>query len=188
MTATGVPPVNGTLGGRTSPALGDRLGPRRRRILDLLGETPGLNLDEVAQALGVQRTAAKHHLRLLERLGHVVRVHQGRHVMHFRAGMPPVEQEMFRLFRVPSVRRVAEALFLDGGRPREALAAELDVTPRTVRRAIRQLTRSGLARLERAPDGPRVFLHPRLRILIARQANPLPPPPPEGPATTDDTS
>ncbi|MHB1262008.1 MAG: helix-turn-helix domain-containing protein [Thermoplasmatota archaeon] len=174
MTVRGASNEKGPHDGRIGPMVG--IGPRRQAILDLLEHNPGLNLDEVAAALGVRRTAAKHHLRLLERDGLVVRVQQGRHVLHFRHGLPVVDQEIFRLFRVPSVRRVAEALYFDPACRREDLAATLDVTPRTIRRAIRHLSRAGLARSEEGPQGPLVLLHPRLRMLVARGAAPPPAP------------
>lgn len=177
MTVRGASNDKGPTDGRTGPTAG--IGPRRLAILELLDRHPGLNLDEVAASLGVRRTAAKHHLRLLERDALVVRVQQGRHVLHFRHGLPGVDQEIFRLFRVPSVRRVAEALYLDPTCRREDLAATLDVTPRTIRRAIRHLSRAGLARSEEGPQGPVVLLHPRLRMLVAR--GPVPPPVPPRP-------
>ncbi|HUR25215.1 MAG TPA: winged helix-turn-helix transcriptional regulator [Candidatus Thermoplasmatota archaeon] len=186
MTAKGALPANGTLRGTAERA--SVIGPKRQLILEILEDRPGLNLDEVAAALGVRRTAAKHHLRLLERGGYVVRLHQGRHVLHFRVGLPAIEQAMFRLFRIPSVRRVAEAVFLDDCKPRDALASQLDVTPRTVRRAIRQLAKAGLLRIERSPTSSRTLLHPRLRVLIARQAGPRLAMPQGSPVTREDLS
>jgi predicted transcriptional regulator len=181
MTVRGASQTNGASGGLAPGASAEsRLGPRRRRILETLRERPGLNLDEVALAIGTARTAAKYHLRSLELLGLVSRVRQGRHLLHFPSETPALERTMLCLVRVPSVRALAEALFVNPGHPRDRLAEDLDVNVRTVRRAVRQLTRSGLARVQAFPDGQHVVLHPRLRVLLARQAGPPAPAPAPG--------
>lgn len=156
--------------GPTKPAV--PLGPRQERVLALLDQYPGLNIDELAGALGVQRTAAKHHVQALERRGMLVRVRQGRHLLHFPADLPPVERLVFTVFRVPSVRRVAEEVFLDPSVSREALAERLEVTPRTVRRALGLLLRQGLMQVHQSSGQRTLHLHPQLRVLLARQPSP----------------
>ena len=163
MTVQAPPRTNGTLGHRAP-----ELGPRKRRVLAILEAYPGLNLDEVALALGVQRTAAKHHLVYLEKAGLVTRVRFGRHRLHFPQSLPASERTMFCLFRVPSLHRLAQALLADPALDGSRLAAQLQVSPRTIRRAVRLLTRNGLVRVQAGAGGPVATLHPRLRVLLAR--------------------
>lgn len=169
MNAQAPPRPNGTLGRHD---LG--LGPRKRRVLEILEAYPGLNLDEVALALGVQRTAAKHHLLYLEKLGLVTRVRWGRHRLHFPKSLPASERILFCLFRVPSLHRLTQALMVDPSLDGARLATQLQVSPRTIRRAVRLLTRNGLVRVHAGAGGPVATLHPRLRILLARDVGGLP--------------
>lgn len=137
--------------------------------MEILETYPGLNLDEVALAISVQRTAAKHHLRALERMGEVHRLRWGRHTLHFPRSLPASDRILFCLFRVPSLLGVALELAAEPRLDRRALAAKLQVTPRTIRRALRLLERHGLVRIEPAREGPVATLHPRLRVLLARE-------------------
>ena len=165
MTLQAPPRPNGTLDHQDAG-----LGPRKRRVLEVLEAYPGLNLDEVALALGVRRTAAKHHLLYLEKVGLVARLRWGRHRLHFTQTVPPSERIVFCLVRVPSLLGLARELMLDPALDGARLAGQLQVSPRTVRRGLRLLTRNGLARVQPGPHGPVATLHPRLRVLLAREA------------------
>jgi predicted ArsR family transcriptional regulator len=152
---------------RTHDAFPYGLGPRKDRILDLLDDVPGLNIDELADALQVRRTAAKHHVRGLERAGALVRLRQGRNILHFRADTPAIDRTLFCLLRIPSVQGVCASLLRDPWKTPADLAQDLEVAPRTIRRALHRLKRAGAVRGEPAPDGRRALhLHPRLRILL----------------------
>lgn len=117
---------------------------KRRRLLEVLDRHPGLNIDELAQALGVRRTAAIHHLRRLEKQATIVRVRQGRHVLHFLGALPPARRNAICLARVPSIRRIVEDLAQNPVYSQEGIAARVGVSRRTVRRAIHRLAQGGL--------------------------------------------
>jgi DNA-binding transcriptional ArsR family regulator len=159
-----VAPRNGALEHLAS----QRFGPKAQAIVRMLHERPGLNIDELAVLLGVRRTAANHHVRTLERAGLVVRMRQSRHQLHFAGDTNGFERTMLCALRVPSVQDVAQKLF-EGAPPSSSdLAAALDVSARTARRALRLLGNLGLLRIE-SPGGRRVaHLHPALRLVLAR--------------------
>lgn len=147
-----------------------KFGPKAQQIIHLLHATPGLNIDELASSLGIRRTAANHHVRILERAGAIVRVRQARHQLHFAGDTTPFERDTLCAMRVPSVKDVASLLFQGHPPSSAALAAELGITTRTARRALRLLSSRGLLRIEGFGMGRRLgHLHPRLRILLARQ-------------------
>jgi DNA-binding transcriptional ArsR family regulator len=162
--SSGSPAINGALA----------LGQRPRQILDALALVSGLNIDEIAAVLGVRRTAANHHVRTLARRGLVVRVRQGRHLLHFLQGESPSMRQAITTLRIPSVFALAQDLFhhpQDSGATR---ALRLDVSERQVRRALRVLQRHELVRLDpqegRTP--PLAHLHPDVRlVLVRRQAS-----------------
>lgn len=144
-----------------------------KKLLAALQERPGLNIDELAQALGVRRTAAKHHLRRLERDHVVVRIRQGRHVLHFPSSMNPTQRTAFTVLRVPSIRAVLLDLFSNASHSKAHIAQRLRVSTRTVRRALRKLEQQGLARVQLPLGGGAdlVHLHPEMRIALARSTH-----------------
>jgi DNA-binding MarR family transcriptional regulator len=138
---------------------------KRRRLLEILDRQPGLNIDELAKSLGVRRTAAIHHLRRLEKQTTIVRVRQGRHVLHFLGSLPPARRAAICLARVPSVRRIVEDLAVNPVYSQEAVAARVGVSRRTVRRAIRRLLQGRLIDIAESEDrrAPAVRLSAELR-------------------------
>ena len=147
---------------------------QQQRLVDVLGDSPGLNIDELSARLGLRRTAINYHVRTLLRCGAVVRLRQGRHALHFLSGTPAVQRTAFCLLRIPGVL----AFCLDAfDHPRDAWSARaerLDFSRRHVRRVLHLLERNGLAKAE--PGSRReatVQLHPDLRVLIVRSIGPL---------------
>ncbi|HEX2066154.1 MAG TPA: winged helix-turn-helix transcriptional regulator [Candidatus Thermoplasmatota archaeon] len=142
----------------------------RRAMYHFIVEHPGLNLQELADAVGIQRTAALYHVRRMVREAVVVTQRHGPHLLHFPSAMPREQRTALSLLRVPSVRAVALALHHDPGLSHGALAAKLDTTVRTVRRAMRTLQSNGLLRIEEASQGSGriAHLHPELRLLLVR--------------------
>ncbi len=166
-------PRNGAL----ERLVSQRFGPKAQQVVRILHVRPGLNIEELAAELGVRRTAANHHVRLLERAGIVVRVRQARHQLHFAGDTTPLEREILCLLRIESVLDVARAL-LDGLPPSgDHLGPRLGITGRTARRALRMLNSRGLMRVEQAEAGKQAHLHPLLRIVLARATDPAEPAP-----------
>lgn len=176
--ADGIPlPRNGML----ERLAGQRFGPKARQVILLLHQNPGLNIDELAASMGVRRTAANHHVRILERAGLVVRLRQARHQLHFTSDTTSFERAMLRALRVASVQDVARLLFHGTAPSTSALADALNVTPRTTRRALRLLSNQGLLRIEHQGDRKVAHLHPHLRLVLARAPVAGDGPPQEGP-------
>lgn len=158
-------PRNGAL----ERLVSQRFGPKAQSIIQILHLRPGLNIEELARALGVQRTAANHHVRILEREGILVRVRQARHQLHFAGDTTPLEREVLCLLRIASVQRVVRALFEGQPPTGDTLGPALGLTGRTARRALRLLNSRGLLRVENGADGARrAHLHPTIRLLLAR--------------------
>lgn len=141
----------------------------RKRLMEIIKERPGLNVQELADAAGLERDTARHHIDRLVDAGYVVTNRQGRHRLHFPAHMDEDLREPLSLLRIPSVRAVVEELYR---RPEDIsendLAERLDLTDRTVRRAVRSLEDRDLLYLEQDGDTRKAHLHPTLRLVLAR--------------------
>jgi DNA-binding MarR family transcriptional regulator len=158
----------------------------KRAVQRFIVEHPGLNLQELADAVGINRTAVIYHVRRMVRAGTVVTLRQGPHVLHFPSTMPKEQQGALSLLRIASVRAVAQELHHDPNLSCPRIAGRLHTTVRTVRRALRALTDRGLLRVEEGPASGRdriAHLHPQLRLLLARwrpEATLAPRPAPRG--------
>ncbi|HUR64079.1 MAG TPA: winged helix-turn-helix transcriptional regulator [Candidatus Thermoplasmatota archaeon] len=141
-----------------------------RRLLALVQETPGQNIQELSAAAGVTRTAANYHVRRLIKAGYLVPLRQGPHLLHFPTDIPPNQRIALGLLRIPSIRAIVLGCYRDAHASWRDLAARLHVTPRTVRRGIHVLRRHGLMQLVREGEAKAVavHLHPDLRHAVAR--------------------
>jgi predicted transcriptional regulator len=140
-----------------------------RQILEILQETPGLNILELAERLGIRRTAVKHHIRRLERDRMIGKVRQGRHVLHFPASFDRRKRAAICLLRVDSVRMVAEEAFRTPVLSWRELEGRTGLSHRTVRRAVRELETNELLVVERdmRKGSHRLHLHPEMRLVLA---------------------
>lgn len=166
------PPPGATLRGMMA------LSRQAQRVVGIIRSAPGLNIDEVAAHLGLRRTAANHHLRVLLRSGLVVRVRQGRHALHFPVETPPAQRRAICLLRVPGMHALARDLFENPVDTCAARALRIGVTDRHVRRGLSAFVRQDLVRIEGggARHASLVHLHPDLRLLLVRWTPPAPPP------------
>jgi DNA-binding MarR family transcriptional regulator len=151
--------------------------PRHAALLSILYKRPGLNIRELAEMLSVTRTAAKYHLRRLERSNLVVKVRRGHHQLFFPFDMSERRRDAIVLLRIGAVRLVAQELF---EHPREdwtQIGERVQISTRQVRRIVRQLRKARL--IEVAPGGGisahNVHMHPELRLLLAHAAGRLNP-------------
>lgn len=162
--------AGGAVPGTLLPGHPKRLGHQPSRVLDLLGRSPGLNIDELSAHLGLRRTAINHHLRILLRIGAVVRIRQGRHALHFRMETPAEERMALSLLRIPGVLAFSLDAFARPEGDCAARAMRLGISPRHARRALRLLERNGMARTDPRVRGttPVVHLHPQMRVVLAR--------------------
>lgn len=156
--------------------------PAQERILQVVTERPGVCVQDLAEALGLTRTAALHHIRRLTRDRLVSSVRQGRRVLHF---LPATQQpqSLLGLLQVHTARQVVERLLKDPGTSWRQLASQLGVTPRAVRWHIRRLEREGALRVQPSFLGPGhlVVLRPDLRALLGLDAREPPPRQPDPP-------
>lgn len=151
--------------------------PRHAALITILNRRPGLNINELAQSLSVTRTAAKYHLRRLERENLVVKIRRGHHQLFFPANMSERRRSAIVLLRIGAVRLVAQELF---ARPRDdwvQIADRIQLSTRQVRRIVRQLKRERLIELAPGQGTSRhiVHMHPELRLLIAHSKDRLAP-------------
>lgn len=136
---------------------------RQRELRDYLHANPGKDINELAAALGVRRTAANFHARRLIRRGQVVTLRRGRHLLHFPAEMAAAERELIALIRRQSIQAVVHAVRADPSTLWKEVSRRTGYSSRSVRRAVSALTRGGLMALKRAASHPRfVSLDPRL--------------------------
>lgn len=142
---------------------------QQQRVLSVLTDRPGLNIDELSASLGLRRTAINHHVRVLLRSGLVVRLRQGRHALHFTSGTSPCQRAAFCALRIPGVSALCRDAF---DHPCDALSSRserLGLSRRHVRRAFKMLVKQGLATSKPGLDhAVTIHLHPDLRILIVR--------------------
>lgn len=144
--------------------------PNYRLVLQCILENPARNLQELADAVGIRRTAVGYHVRRMVRAGLVVTQRQRRNILHFHVSMPRAHRTALALLRVESIRRVVLELYRDPHVQWPELAERLETTVRTVQRAIRALQGEQLLEIEKAGDPPlqTVHFHPLLRVVIAR--------------------
>lgn len=141
----------------------------RDRIHALIGEKPGLNIQEIADATGIQRTAVNHHIRHMARTGDVVKRRQGLNVLHFPPTIPPMQVRALSCLRVPSILLVVEQIYHQPSVTWNDIAHRYDLNERTVRRAVQTLEDEHLLRVERRGRGKQVcHLHPEMRMVLVR--------------------
>jgi len=155
--------------------------PAQARVLHVLGERPGASVQDLAEDLGITRTATLHHIRCLMREGLVCSLRQGRRRLHYLAAtqQPPT---LLGLLHAHTARLVVESLASDPGTSWRRLARQLGITPRAVRWHIRKLEAESALRVQPSLFGPGhiTVLSPGLRAALGLNA-PLALPP-GGPA------
>lgn len=157
-----------------APRLPAGLTPRQATLLAAVRAEPALNIREIAQRLGVRRTAANHHVTALARKGLLATLRQGRHLLHFPAAMPLPERRCLAALRIASVRATVAASVPRGGLSVEELAAAAGLKARTARGTVRFLRQHGLVHVEKVPGlrAPRVHLDQGTRVTWARWFDP----------------
>jgi len=148
--------------------------PSQRRLVAYLEGEPGRSIQEIADHLGVTRTAAVYHVRRLERRGLIVALEQGNRRLHFPAqDATPIQRSLLGLLRLRTARCVAEALHSDPTVGWRELARRLRLAPHTIRWHVARLEEHGLLRVS-AESGRKHYasLHPDMAAAL--RANRLP--------------
>jgi predicted transcriptional regulator len=141
--------------------------PNRRRILLHIQAHPGSCLQEIADSIGLTRTALAHHLRALERDALVARNQQGRRVLMFPSSITrPAHRSVLGVLRQASARAVLEALYANPTESYRKVAMRLGVAPHTLRWHVQRLQEHGIIhvlRHGRTGTGHTLHFHPSVR-------------------------
>lgn len=139
----------------------------RDRLMEFLRERPGCCLQEIADHLGIARTSAVHHVRVLRRERQVVVQRKGRRALHFPTAVDDrVHRTILAAWRLDTARAILEHLHEDPRTSWRAIARSIGVTPRAVRWHLQRMQQEGLLRIRRTPDGGHeAVLHPQVRLL-----------------------
>jgi predicted transcriptional regulator len=145
--------------------------PNRQRILDFIKANPGCSRQDIADAVGLTRTAVAHHFQTLRRADLAGCQRQGRRLLHFPVLPLPAPPTLLGLLRLDGARRVLEALAADPERSVRSVARHLGMAPHSVRWHLARFEREGLLANRRSLVGPRRFeIDPRVRALLGPAA------------------
>jgi predicted transcriptional regulator len=148
--------------------------PTRQRLVDEVARRPGSSIRELADALGVRRTAVVHHLRLLGRSGRVRCVRAGRRLLVFPQAESPFDG-LVGLVRLPTVHALLRALAADPSLSVRGLARAVGITPRAVRYHLLRLRNLGMLEMGWGLGGRRVLLLDEQAVQAMRPGLSLPP-------------
>lgn len=134
--------------------------PVRARLYEVVARHPGITIQDAAEKVGIARTTASYHLRILGREGLVVERPARKSVHYYRNDGKLSEDEQLRLQALASdrTREVAVLLASQPGLQRSELARLLGLSIATVNWHLRPLAERGLIREE--PKGRRRHLFP----------------------------
>lgn len=131
--------------------------PNRERVLAFIAANPGCSRQDIADAVGLNRTAVAHHVATLRRCNLAGCQRQGRRVLHFPVLGLPAAPTLLGLLRLDGARRVLLALAEDPNRSVRALARALGIAPHSVRWHVARFEREGLVQVHGGLVGPRRF-------------------------------
>jgi DNA-binding transcriptional ArsR family regulator len=143
--------------------------PARARLLDLLASRPGLGTQELRHAAGLAWGTTVHHLRVLERHGLVIALHQGGRRLHFPAGSEAARHRTgIAALLHDTTRRVAEAVRAAPGIAQQDLCASLGLRAPAASKHLARLAQHGLVTV-RAEGKSRRYeaTHEMARVLLA---------------------
>lgn len=137
--------------------------PVRARLYEVVARHPAITIQEAAERVGIARTTASYHLRILGREGLVVERTAPKTVHYYRNDGRFTEEMQLRLQALasPRTRHVARVLAERPGLQRSELALLLGITIATVNWHLRPLAERGLVREE---------LQGRRRLLVPTDA------------------
>lgn len=125
--------------------------PRREQMYRLIGETPGIRLQDLCDATGLSRTAVTHHLRLLEQQHLIVsrRVGRSRHFYENGGMYERSQKEAYALLQNDRSREIAAFIQAHPGAIQKRLCEELDVRASIIHWHVQRLRDAGLIRCDR---------------------------------------
>jgi predicted transcriptional regulator len=155
--------------------------PVRAKLYEAVARQPGITIQDAAEKVGIARTTASYHLRILGREGLVVERPARKSVHYYRNDGRYSEDDQLRLQALASerTRHVAKLLAQKPGLQRSELSRILGLSIATVNWHLRPLAERGLLREE--PRGRRRLLFPTdamlqcLQLLESGETSALPP-------------
>jgi predicted transcriptional regulator len=163
-----------------------------QRLRELVLANPGMCLQEIADRLGLSRSATVHHVRRLIRRGVLVAVRQGRRASHFVAEHPlkTNERSLLSLIRLTTTKNILAELSREPTLAWNEIARRLRIGAHSVRWHISRLRREGV--LEVHPEGEgrahRVAVAPELLPHLSQSFGPAAPELQPAPASSLSTS
>lgn len=124
--------------------------PVRARLYEVVAKNPGITIQDAAERVGIARTTASYHLRILGREGLVVERPARKSVHYYRNDGRLSDEDQLRLQALASdrTRHVAALLMQRPGLQRSELARALGLSIATVNWHLRPLAERGLVREE----------------------------------------
>lgn len=128
-------------------------GPARRRVYEEVVRHPGLHQRAVADAVGIHRNLAEHHLRHLERAGLVQRRREGGRVRYFPAVVPEEgaeavvdarHRDALGLLRQARPLQLVALLLSEGPASMGALAVRMGISAGTLTYHVKRLEAVGV--------------------------------------------
>lgn len=138
--------------------------PVRARLYEVVAKNPGITIQDAAEKVGIARTTASYHLRILGREGLVIERPARKSVHYYRNDGRLNEDEQLRLQALASerTRNVAVLLTQKPGLQRSELARLLGLSIATVNWHLRPLAQRGLVREESRGRRRHLFPTPAL--------------------------
>jgi DNA-binding MarR family transcriptional regulator len=131
------------------------LPPHHLRLREIVRANPGICLQEIADRMGLSRSAAVHQIRRMVRRQLLVVVRQGRRASHFIADEPlkTAERTLFSLMRLPTARAILDEITRTPTISWNELARRLNVGGHSIRWHVARLMRNGLIEVVPEADG-----------------------------------
>jgi predicted transcriptional regulator len=139
---------------------------RRREILSLIEQQPGIHSTEIRRILDLGAGVVHHHLDKLAAAGLVETREYGHAILYYAAGQAPPKDDP-ALTLTPSAKRIALAVLHRPGRSSVEIAREVELYPKRVSVYLTQLQEAGLVLAAREGTRVRYVPAPKLERLSA---------------------
>lgn len=116
----------------------------RQRVLERIEKTPGIHKSALQRDLGLGWGTVSYHLEQLRRAGRIKSLVRGRQVRLFPAGIPEAHMRWLSALREDVPQGILGRLAQEPGTGLAALADDLGVSRRLIRRHLTNLAQDGL--------------------------------------------
>lgn len=126
----------------------------RAEIRGAIQRWPGIHFNELVRRLDLAPGQVQHHIKRLQREGHIVREPVFGRTHYYASGIDDAERRAIAMLRRETPRAIVAHLLEDGPTQPRALASELDLAESTVSYHVDRLTEAGLVERVTTPGGP----------------------------------